>query len=129
MQLQNKVYVLKKKFINKKNLNALINLSKDFIESFFSKTTLAFNNINIIIKLKRFAKHADSKIFTNNSEKKINWLNLKFDKWLMKVIDKLFINDDYYNIFFYKIVTVIDWMKNTIVIHIIVYRRTDVNYF
>ena len=31
--------------------------------------------------------------------------------------------------FFYKIVTVIDWMKNTIVIHIIVYQRIDVNYF
>ena len=47
----------------------------------------------------------------------------------MKIIDKLFVNDDHYDTFFHKIVTIIDWMKKTIVIHIIVYWRTDVNYF
>ena len=47
----------------------------------------------------------------------------------MKITDKLFINDDHYDIFLHKIITVIDWVKNIIVIHIIVYRRTDVNYF
>ena len=80
MQLQNEVYVFKKQFINKKNLNVLINSSKDFTKSSSSKTTLAFNNINIIIKSKRFVKHVDFKIFIDNSEKKTNRLNSKFDE-------------------------------------------------
>ena len=80
MQLQNEVYVLKKQFVNEKNFNVLINFSKDFTEFFFSETTLVFNNINIIIKSKRFIKHADFKVFTNDFEKKMNWLNLKFNE-------------------------------------------------
>ena len=47
----------------------------------------------------------------------------------MKVINKFFVNNNHYNIFFYKTITVIDWIENMIVIHIIVYWRTDVNYF
>ena len=129
MQLQNEVYVLKKQFVNKKDFNILINFLKDSTESFFLKTTLAFNNINIIIKSKRFVKHIDFKVFIDDFEKKTSRLNSKFDEWLIKVIDKFFVNDDYYDIFFHKIITVIDWMKNMIVTHIIVYRRTDVNYF
>ena len=56
-------------------------------------------------------------------------LNSKFDEWLMKVIDKLFVNDDHYDIFFHKIITIINWVKDTVVIHIIIYWRIDVNYF
>ena len=80
MQLQNEVYALKKQFVNEKNFNVLINFSKNFTKSSFSETTFAFNNINIIIKLKRFVEHADFKIFTNDFEKKTNRLNLKFDE-------------------------------------------------
>ena len=80
MQLQNQVYILKKQFVNEKNLNILINFSKYFTKSFSSKTTSAFNDINIIIKSKRFIKHVDFKIFTDNFEKKTNRLNSKFDK-------------------------------------------------
>ena len=80
MQLQNEVYILKKQFINERNFNALINFSKDFTESFFSEMTLASNDINIIIKLKRFVKHINFKIFTNDFEKKTNQLNSKFDE-------------------------------------------------
>ena len=127
--MQNEVYILKKQLINEKNFNVLINLSKDFTEFFSSKTTLIFNNINIIIKLKRFAKYVDSKVFIDDFEKKTNQLNLKFDEWLIKVTDKLFVNDNHYDIFFHKIITIINWIKNIIVIHITVYRRTDVNYF
>ena len=72
MQLQNKVFVFKKQFVNEKNLNALINFSKDFIEFFSLETTLVSNNINIIIKLKYFVKHVDFKVFTDNFEKKTN---------------------------------------------------------
>ena len=109
MQLQNEVYVLKKQFINEKNFNILIDFFKNFIESFFlSKTTFVFNDINIIIKSKRFAKHVDFKIFINDFKKKISWLNSKFDEWLMKVINKFFVNDDHYDIFFHKIVIIID---------------------
>ena len=129
MQLQNKVYVLKKQIVNKRNLNALINFFKNFTEFFSSETTPVFNNINVIIKSKHFVKYVDFKVFINDSDKKTNRLNSKFDEWLMKVIDKFFVNDNYYNIFFHKTITIIDWMKSTIVIHIIVYRWTDVNYF
>ena len=80
MQLQNEVYTLKKQFVNEKNFNVLINFSKNFIEFSSSETTLAFNDINIIIKLKRFVKHADFKVFINDFEKTTNRLNLKFDK-------------------------------------------------
>ena len=80
MQLQNKGYVLKKQFINEKNFNALINFFKNFIESFFSKTTPAFNDISIIIKSKRFVKHADFKVFIDDFEKKTNRLNSKFNE-------------------------------------------------
>ena len=80
MQLQNKVYALKKQFVNEKNFNVLINFLKNFTESSSSETTPAFNNINIIIKSKRFVKHADFKVFTNDFKKKINRLNLKFDE-------------------------------------------------
>ena len=127
--MQNKVYVLKKQLVNEKDFNVLINFFKDFTELSFSETTPVFNNINIIIQSKRFVKHADFKIFIDDFEKKTSRLNSKFDEWLMKIIDKFFVNDNYYDIFFHKIVTVIDWMKNIIVIHIIVYQRTDVNYF
>ena len=127
--MQNKVYALKKQLVNERNFNVLINFLKNFIEFFFSETTSALNNINIIIKSKRFVKHVDFKVFIDDFEKKTNRLNSKFNKWLMKVIDKLFVNDDHYDIFLHKIVTIINWMNNTIVIHIIVYRRTDVNYF
>ena len=129
MQLQNEVYVLKKQFVNERNFNALINFLKNFIKFFSSETTPAFNNINIIIKSKRFAKHADFKIFIDDFEKKMNRLNLKFDEWLMKIINKFFVNNDHYNIFLHKIVTIIDWIKDTIVIYITVYRQTNVNYF
>ena len=108
MQLQNEIYVLKKQFVNEKNFITLINLLKNFIKLFFSKTTLAFNNINIIIKLKRFVKHVDFKVFLNDFKKKTNWLNSKFDEWLMKVIDKFFVNDDHYDTFLHKIVIIID---------------------
>ena len=80
MQLQNEVYVLKKEFVNKKNLNVLINLSKNFIEFSLAETTSVFNDINIIIKSKRFVKHVDFKVFTNNFEKKTSQLNLKFNE-------------------------------------------------
>ena len=129
MQLQNEVYVLKKHFVNKRNFNVLINFLKNFIKFSFSETTLAFNDVSIIIKSKRFVKSVDFKVFINNFKKKTSRLNSKFDKWLMKVIDKLFVNNNYYDIFLHKIITIIDWMKNTIVIYIIVYRRIDVNYF
>ena len=106
--MQNEVYVLKKQFVNEKNLNILINLSKNFIEFFSSETTSAFNNINIIIKSKRFVKYIDFKVFINDFKKKTNWLILKFDEWLMKIIDKFFVNDNHYDISFYKIVTIIN---------------------
>ena len=72
MQLQNEVYNLKKHFVNERNFNALINFFKNFTEflSSSSKTTPALNNINIIIKSKRFVKHVDFKTFINGSEKK-----------------------------------------------------------
>ena len=53
-----------------RNYNVLINFLKDFIEFFSSETTFAFNDINIIIKLKYFVKHVDFKIFTDDFEKK-----------------------------------------------------------
>ena len=80
MQLQNEIFILKKQFVNERNFNALINLFKNFIKSFSSEKTLVFNNINIIIKSKRFAKYVDFKIFIDNFKKKTNRLNLKFDK-------------------------------------------------
>ena len=80
MQLQNEIYVLKKQFVNEKDFNALINFSKNFNELSFSETTPAFNDINIIIKSKHFVKDADSKVFIDDFEKKMNRLNLKFDE-------------------------------------------------
>ena len=80
MQLQNKVYVLKKQIVNEKNFNVLINLLKNFIKFFSSETTLALNDINIIIKSKRFVKHVDLKTFIDNLKKKMSRLNLKFDE-------------------------------------------------
>ena len=106
--MQNEVYILKKQLANERNFNALFNSFKNFIESSFLKTTPAFNDINIIIKSKRFVKHVDFKIFIDDSEKKTNRLNSKFDEWLMKVIDKFFVNDDHYDILLHKIVAIID---------------------
>ena len=80
MQLQNEVYILKKQLINEKNLNVLINFLKNFIEFSSSETTFAFNDINIIIKLKRFVKHVDFKVFIDDFKKKTNRLNSKFDE-------------------------------------------------
>ena len=77
MQLQNKIYILKKQFVNEKNFNALINFLKNFIEFFSSETTFASNDINIIIKLKRFIKHVDFKVFTNDFEKKNKSIEFK----------------------------------------------------
>ena len=72
IQLQNEIYILKKQLVNKKDFNVLINLFKNFTESSFLKTTLVFNNINIIIKSKRFVKHVDFKVFIDDFEKKTN---------------------------------------------------------
>ena len=72
MQLQNEIYVLKKQLINERNFNFLIIFFKNFIESFSSETTFIFNNMNIIIKLKRFVKHVDFKVLINDFEKKTN---------------------------------------------------------
>ena len=72
MQLQNEVYVLKKQLINERNFNLLINFFKNLIEFFFSETTLTFNDINIIIKLKHFVKHVDFKVFIDDFKKKTN---------------------------------------------------------
>ena len=80
MQLQNEIYVLKKQFVNERNFNILINFCKNSIESSSSKTTFAFNNINIIIKSKYFVEHVDFKIFINDFEKKMNRLNSKFNE-------------------------------------------------
>ena len=74
---------------------------QEFIDVFFNlqlKNLSAFNDIsiNIIIKF----KHFDFKIFIDDSKKKIERLNLKFNEYLTKVIDKFFVNDDHYEIFF-----------------------------
>ena len=48
----------------------LINLLKNFIKFFSSETTLIFNNINIVIKSKRFVKYVDFKIFIDDFKRK-----------------------------------------------------------